>query len=75
MQEKIKRDGGACGSGVEKVERRGGARAGAGRPAKADRTCAIGVKVSALAKERLQAYAASMGVSMAEALNMLLESL
>ena len=78
MQEEIKLAGD---SGAERekreerIERRGGARAGAGRPSKPDRVCMIASKVSQPAKERLRAYAAAHGISMAEALNRVLESL
>ncbi len=58
-----------------KSERRGGARAGAGRKPKTDRTQRLGLNISELAKANLTSYASERGISMAEALNRILESL
>ena len=61
---------------MEELEKkRGGARPGAGRKKKEGRDCAVTFRISALAKERLAAYAAAHGVSMQEAANGIFEGL
>lgn len=56
-------------------KQRGGARKGAGRKAIQGRDMAVTFRVSALAKERLAAYAAAHGISQQEAVNRILEAL
>lgn len=58
-----------------KKDGRGGARVGAGRKAKTDRVCQIGVRVTALAKQRLEAYANSRGISLSDAAVQIFETL
>lgn len=61
--------------GSSRRDGRGGARAGAGRKPKSDRICPIGYKITELAKENLRQYAESRSISMADALNQILEEL
>lgn len=59
----------------EQVKKRGGSRPGAGRKKKEGRDCAVTFRISALAKERLMAYASTHGMSMQEAANGIFEGL
>lgn len=56
-------------------KKRGGARAGAGRKAKADRVCRVAFPITALAKEKLKRYADGKGISLADAAVEIFEAL
>jgi hypothetical protein len=58
-----------------KKSTRGGAREGAGRKKKHSDYVAVTLRLSALAKAKLQAYARSNGISAQEAARRILESL
>lgn len=59
----------------EPKNKRGGARQGAGRKKIEGRDVAVAYRISATAKEKLAAWAASRGISVQEAVNRLFEAL
>lgn len=56
-------------------EKRGGARAGAGRKPKVDRVCRVAFPITELAKAKLKAYADQKGISLADAATEIFERL